>query len=70
MQEITIRVGKGGKINLDVAGVKGGGCKDLTKAFEKALGTVAETKTTSEYYEQEQQTGNSQQLGGDTGQNW
>lgn len=71
MQEITIRVGKGGKINLDVAGVKGGSCKDLTKAFEKALGTVSETKNTGEYYEQEQQVSDKQQLGGDFGErNW
>jgi len=54
-QEITIRVGKGGKINLDVAGVKGGACKDLTKAFEKAMGKVVSTENTNEYYEQEQQ---------------
>jgi len=54
-QEITIRVGKGGKINLDVAGVKGGTCKDLTKAFEKAMGKVVSTENTNEYYEQEQQ---------------
>ena len=66
MQEITIRIGKGGTINLDVAGVKGGGCKDLTKAFEKALGTAVETKNTNEYYEQDQQAGNEQQIGGKT----
>lgn len=71
MQEITIRVGKGGKINLDVLGVKGGGCKDLTKAFEKALGKVTETKNTSEYYEQEQQVNDKQQLGGNFNKgNW
>lgn len=70
MQEITIRVGKGGKINLDVLGVKGGSCKDLTKAFEKALGTISTTENTTEYYEQEQQAGNEQQLGGGSGQNW
>jgi len=68
MQEITIRVGKGGKINLDVAGVKGGSCKDLTKAFEKAMGKVVQTDNTNEYYEQENTAGNEQTLGG--GQNW
>lgn len=65
MQEITIRVGKGGKINLDVAGVKGGACKDITKAMEKALGKTVETKNTAEYYEQEQRVDDKQQLGGD-----
>jgi len=68
MQEITIRVGKGGKINLGVLGVKGSTCKDLTKAFEKALGTVTNVENTTEHYEQENQAGNEQQLGG--GQNW
>lgn len=71
MQEITIRVAKGGKINLDVMGVKGGACKDLTKAFEKAMGSVSQTDNTSEYYEQEQQIQDKQQLGGSFGeQNW
>jgi len=71
MQEITIRVGKGGKINLDVLGVKGGRCKDLTKAFENALGKVETTENTNEYYEQEQHDNNTQQLGGDFNKgNW
>jgi len=65
MQEITIRVKKGGKINLGVNGVKGSSCKALTKAIEKALGTTTDTSQTSEYYEQEAQ--NEQKLGG---QNW
>jgi len=54
MKEIVIRVGKDGKINLDVLGVKGGACKDITKALERALGIVEKTETTSEYYEQPQ----------------
>ena len=54
MKEIVIRVGKDGKINLDVLGVKGGACKDITKALERALGIVEKTETTSEYYEQQQ----------------
>ena len=29
MEEIIIRVGKDGKINLNVEGVKGSSCKDL-----------------------------------------
>lgn len=68
MQEITIRIGKGGKVNLDVLGVKGSSCKDLTKGIEKALGNTVDTKSTDEYYQQEQQNGNFQNLGG--GQNW
>lgn len=67
MQEITIRVGKGGKINLGVLGVKGSSCKDLTKALEKAMGSVVEDKNTNEFYDQQTVT-EKQQLGG--GKNW
>ena len=51
MQEITLIIGKGGKVNLDVAGVKGTACADLTKSIEKALGKVENTKKKSEYYQ-------------------
>ena len=64
MQEITIRVKKGGKIDLGVTGAKGQTCRDLTKLIEKALGTTMETKNTTEYYEQEQHSQNEQALGG------
>ena len=48
MQEIKITIGKNGKVNLDVAGVKGSACSDLTKSIEKALGRVEVTKKKSE----------------------
>jgi hypothetical protein len=71
MQEITIRVGKGGKINLNVDGVKGGSCKDLTKNLEKAFGNVSDTENTQEYYEQEQSVEGEQSIGGSFGeQSW
>jgi len=62
MQEITIRVGKDGKIDLGVLGVKGNSCKNLTKAMEKALGTAIEVEETAEHFEQEVQ--DDQKLGG------
>lgn len=70
MAEIKIRIGKDGKVNLSVAGVKGGACKDLTKALEKALGLVESTKATSEMYEQKVTNENQQTLGsgGDGGE--
>lgn len=64
MEEITIRIGKDGKVNLNVEGIKGTGCKDLTKAMEKALGTVEQTKSTSEMYEQQATVENEQEVGG------
>jgi hypothetical protein len=54
MEEIVIRVGKDGKINLAVAGIKGGACKNVTAALEKALGIAEKTETTDEYYQQPQ----------------
>jgi len=63
MEEIVIRVGKDGKINLNVAGIKGGSCKDLTKALEKAFGSVVDTKNTGEFYEQQQNVEDQQSLG-------
>jgi hypothetical protein len=63
MEEIKIRIGADGKINLNVAGIKGGGCKDITKAFEKALGMVEASKATSEAYEQPVNNEQKQTLG-------
>lgn len=63
MEEIVIRIGKDGKINLNVAGIKGGGCKDITKALEKALGMVENTTNTGEFYEQPQTLDENQSLG-------
>jgi hypothetical protein len=63
MQEIKITIGKDGKVNLDVAGVKGSACSDLTKSIEKALGRVEVTKKKSEFYQQSSTAGRSQTHG-------
>jgi hypothetical protein len=34
MREIKLTIGKDGKVNVDVAGVKGSACQDLTKSIE------------------------------------
>ncbi len=67
MEEIVIRISSDGKINLNVNGVKGSACKDLTKSLEKSLGTILETQNTGEYYEQEVEVTKNQTLGG---KNW
>lgn len=64
MEEITIRIGKDGKVNLNVNGIKGSNCKNITKALEKALGMVVETKNTGEFYEQEQKVDDQEKQGG------
>ncbi len=52
MTEIKIVIGSDGKANIDVAGVKGKSCSDLTKSIEKALGKVQATKKKPEFYQQ------------------
>jgi len=63
MKEIKIVIGKDGKTNIDVAGVKGGACKDLTKAIEKALGSVETSKKTEEFYSEDATVSNKQTTG-------
>jgi len=55
MEEIIIKISEGGKVNLNVNGIKGKSCKDLTKSLEKALGKTVEQKETDEYYEEQQE---------------
>ncbi len=64
MAEIKMRIAKDGKLKIAVNGVKGSACKDLTKALEKALGTVESTKATSEMYDQQASVENEQTQGG------
>lgn len=52
MKEIVIRISKDGKVKISVSGVKGGGCKDITKSIENALGTAESSEPTSEFYEE------------------
>lgn len=50
MEEIKVVIEKDGALSYTVKGVKGAGCKALTKAID-ALGTVTDSKTTSEFCE-------------------
>lgn len=50
--EITITFHEG-KANIEVKGVKGKSCKDVTADLERKLGKVTTTKNTREYQEQE-----------------
>jgi hypothetical protein len=38
IEEIVITIGKDGKVEISVSGVKGMACLDLTRALEEALG--------------------------------
>jgi hypothetical protein len=63
MQEIKITIGKDGKVNLDVAGVKGSARSNLTKSIEKALGRAEISKKKSEFYQQSSTVGRTQSQG-------
>jgi len=62
VQEIKLIIGKDGKVSLDVAGVSGPACKDLTKSIETALGKTESAKKKQEFYEQ-RKTATTQRLG-------
>ena len=55
MARIIVKI-KGGKSQIEVDGVKGPSCADLTKNIEKALGNVSKEEKTNEFYEQDQDT--------------
>jgi hypothetical protein len=44
VQEIKLIIGKDGKVNIDVAGVSGPACQNLTKSIETALGKTESVK--------------------------
>lgn len=54
MEKIKITIKKDCSIEYEVKGVKGKGCKELTKFIDK-LGNVIESKVTSEYHQAEDQ---------------
>lgn len=66
LQEVEVFIDKNGKVQVQVRGVKGTACLDLTRALEEALGgQVEEREMTPEAYETEQiQVQNRQQVKG------
>lgn len=63
-QEMEITISPTGEVQIQVKGVAGPQCLDLTKGLEQGLGTVEERKLTSEYYEQNQQQNQNWNQGG------
>jgi hypothetical protein len=52
LQEIDVYIEKDGSVRLEVRGVKGGGCLDITAPLEQALGGQIESREmTAESYE-------------------
>ncbi len=44
VQEIEVSIGKDGKVQVHVRGVKGEACLDITRALENALGGEVELR--------------------------
>lgn len=59
MEEVTITFDDKNNPVISVKGVKGKGCKDLTKALEQKLGKVTKDVETREYRENEVSRANS-----------
>ena len=53
METITIKFDELGDPQIDVKGIKGKSCKDVTAFLEKGLGKIKEDKLTREFYEKE-----------------
>jgi hypothetical protein len=52
LQEIDVFIDKNGEVRVEVRGVKGEGCLDITRELEKALGgEVASREMTAEAQE-------------------
>jgi hypothetical protein len=65
LQEIEVVIDKDGQVRIEVRGVKGGGCTDLTKGLEEALGgQVVERQMTGEALEQPQEVQQQQRQSG------
>lgn len=48
-EKIRVKISDDGEVNLEVIGVKGKGCLDLTEALEKELGIVTDRTKKREY---------------------
>lgn len=49
-QELEIVISPEGKVQIEVKGVQGPGCTELTRFLEEALGTVDDRTFKAEYY--------------------
>jgi hypothetical protein len=63
-QEIDIFIEKDGQVKLEVRGVKGPGCLDLTRDLEHALGGQVEREMKADAYEVNNQYNQEQQKQG------
>jgi hypothetical protein len=67
MQEIDVFIDKKGKVRIEVRGVKGKACLDVTKALEEALGGQVESREMTAEAEEENPNQLDQRLHGSSG---
>lgn len=53
LQEMEIIIDKEGRIQVNVKGVQGTGCLELTRELENAAGVVEQREYTADYYQEE-----------------
>lgn len=61
--EIEIEITPSGEVKLQVKGVAGAECLELTRRLEEELGLVVEREKTSEYYQAETEGRTSVKIG-------
>lgn len=54
MHKIIVKVSPEGETEIEVNGLKGRKCADVTKQVEQALGSVKETKKKQDYFQIDQ----------------
>lgn len=55
MQELEIAISPTGEVKIEVKGVTGSACLDLTRDLENKLGTVEDRQQKPEFYQQNEQ---------------
>ncbi|MCB9527630.1 MAG: DUF2997 domain-containing protein [Myxococcales bacterium] len=63
--EIDIQITPSGEVKLQVKGVAGAECLELTRRLEEELGLVVEREKTSEYFQAEAETERTVKIGED-----
>ena len=64
-QEIEFTINPDGSVGIAVKGAKGKKCTEITKEIEEALGIVSNRTYTGEYYQQEETTQTTVNVGSD-----
>ena len=64
-QEIEFTINPDGSVGIAVKGAKGKKCTEITREIEEALGIVTNRTYTSDYYQQEETTQTTVNVGSD-----